>query len=164
VLLIADRSNRCLRRALREDGRWFVETLAGHPNNPPDRQQLQLVRDENPMQPGSRPERFASDGVGTRATFHYLHSNVIVDRHSNAYLIDADFLRKVSPTGEVITLNAHGGTGPPAAAQSEQPLHPNDVWATVYRNLGVDPQQTFVNNAGRPIPILPNGEPIAEFL
>jgi hypothetical protein len=41
-------------------------------------------------------------------------------------------------------------------------LHPNDVWATIYRNLGVDSQQTFINNAGRPIPILPHGKPIAD--
>jgi hypothetical protein len=32
----------------------------------------------------------------------------------------------------------------------------------VYRNLGVDFQQTFINNAGRPTPILPHGESIAE--
>jgi hypothetical protein len=118
-LVIADRSNRCLRRALRKDSRWFVETIAGHPSNPTDRKLLQVVRDESPMEPGERPERFASDGRGARATFHYLHSNVIVDRNGNAYLIDADFLRKVSPTGEVITLNPHGGTGPPAEAKGE---------------------------------------------
>ena len=28
--------------------------------------------------------------------------------------------------------------------------------------LGVDYQRAFVNNAGRPVPILPHGEPIAE--
>ncbi len=44
----------------------------------------------------------------------------------------------------------------------DRPLHPNDVLATVYRHLGIDLRQAFVNNAGRPIPILPHGEPIAE--
>lgn len=118
-LIIADRSNRCLRRAQLKDGRWFIETIAGHPSNPTNDKLLQVVRDENPMNPGERRERFASDGVGAKATFHYMHSNVIVDRNGDAFLIDADFLRKVSPTGEVTTLNPLGGTGPPADAKGE---------------------------------------------
>jgi hypothetical protein len=118
-LLIADRSNRCLRRAFRKDGQWFIDTVAGHPNNPPDRKLLQMVRDESPMPPGARAERFAADGVGKRATFHYLHSNVIVDKEGNAYLIDADFLRRVTPAGAVETLNPFGGSGPPADPRGE---------------------------------------------
>jgi hypothetical protein len=55
-----------------------------------------------------------------------------------------------------------GATNDKGERPKERKLHPNDVWATVYRNLGVDCQQTFINNAGRPIPILPHGEPIAE--
>lgn len=57
-----------------------------------------------------------------------------------------------------------GSTNDKGERPKDRPLHPNDVWATVYRNLGVDPQQTFVNNAGRPVPILPSGQPIAELL
>lgn len=55
-----------------------------------------------------------------------------------------------------------GSTNDKGERPKDRKLHPNDVWATVYRNLGVDFQQTFINNAGRPIPILPHGEPIAE--
>ena len=55
-----------------------------------------------------------------------------------------------------------GSTNDKGERPRDRKLHPNDVWATVYRNLGVDPQQTFVNNAGRPTSILPHGRPIGE--
>jgi hypothetical protein len=57
-----------------------------------------------------------------------------------------------------------GATDEKGERPRERKFHPNDVWATVYKNLGVDPQRTFVNNAGRPVPILPRGQPIAELL
>ena len=57
-----------------------------------------------------------------------------------------------------------GSTNDRGERPRDRRLHPNDVWATVYKNLGVDPQQTFINNAGRPVPILPHGKPIAELL
>jgi uncharacterized protein (DUF1501 family) len=57
-----------------------------------------------------------------------------------------------------------GSTLPKGDRPKERRLHPNDVWATVYRNLGIDFSQTFINNAGRPIPILPHGEPISELV
>jgi hypothetical protein len=41
---------------------------------------------------------------------------------------------------------------------------PGDVLATVYRQLGIDTRQQFLNNAGRPVSILGDGEPIAELL
>jgi hypothetical protein len=34
----------------------------------------------------------------------------------------------------------------------------------MYRHLGIDPRHEFADFAGRPIPILPHGEPIAELL
>ncbi len=43
--------------------------------------------------------------MGREATFHYMHSNVIADRRGNALVIDADFLRRISPEGRVETLN-----------------------------------------------------------
>jgi hypothetical protein len=46
----------------------------------------------------------------------------------------------------------------------DRPLRPGDVLATVYRHLGLDPAAYTVNNAGRPIPVLPEGEPIAELV
>lgn len=46
----------------------------------------------------------------------------------------------------------------------ERPLTPNDLWATVYRHLGIDPEWSFPDHAGRPMPILPYGSPIDELL
>ena len=41
-------------------------------------------------------------------------------------------------------------------------MTPNDLWATVYQHLGVDYTMEFPDFAGRPMPMLPFGEPIAE--
>jgi uncharacterized protein (DUF1501 family) len=57
-----------------------------------------------------------------------------------------------------------GSTDARGERPKDRPLHPNDVWASVYQFLGIDLQRTFVNGAGRPIPVLPHGEPISELL
>jgi uncharacterized protein (DUF1501 family) len=57
-----------------------------------------------------------------------------------------------------------GSTNARGERPQDRPLHPNDVLATVYRHLGIDHHRTFVNPQGRPIPLLPSGEPIAELL
>jgi hypothetical protein len=57
-----------------------------------------------------------------------------------------------------------GSTNARGERPQDRPLHPNDVLATVYRHLGIDHHRAFVNPQGRPIPLLPNGEPIAELL
>jgi hypothetical protein len=59
---------------------------------------------------------------------------------------------------------AVGSTNARGERPQDRPLHPNDVLATVYRHLGLDHHRTFVNPQGRPIPLLPHGEPIAELL
>ena len=46
----------------------------------------------------------------------------------------------------------------------ERPMTPNDLWATVYQHLGIDWEQSFLDHTGRPMPILPFGEPIPELL
>ncbi len=46
----------------------------------------------------------------------------------------------------------------------ERPVRPQDLLATIYRFLGIDPRHEFANFAGRPIPILPYGEPIRELV
>ena len=43
-------------------------------------------------------------------------------------------------------------------------MKPSSLLATIYHLLGVDPQQTFLNLSGRPVPILAEGEPIHEVL
>ena len=51
-------------------------------------------------------------------------------------------------------------------SRGEEPIHramtPNDLWATVFRHLGVDYTRSFLDYSGRPMPILPYGQPIAE--
>lgn len=46
----------------------------------------------------------------------------------------------------------------------DRPVHPTDVLATMYRHLGISRDQHTVNNAGRPIPLLPGGKPIDELI
>jgi hypothetical protein len=48
------------------------------------------------------------------------------------------------------------------AFPKSNPKSPQDVLATIYRHLGIDPTISFLDNAGRPHPILPSGQPIQE--
>lgn len=57
-----------------------------------------------------------------------------------------------------------GGTNARGEFPRDRPLSPNDLWATMYRHLGIDPGHSFLDHKGRPMPILPFGEPIAELL
>jgi len=57
-----------------------------------------------------------------------------------------------------------GSTSAKGEYASDRIVSPADVLATIYRQLEIDPTQQFVNTAGRPIPILPHGEPIRELL
>jgi len=41
---------------------------------------------------------------------------------------------------------------------------PSQILSTIYRTMGIDPAMTFPNNAGRPMYILDDREPIAELL
>ncbi len=45
-----------------------------------------------------------------------------------------------------------------------RPYSPQDLLATAYRHLGIDPSQNLPDPAGRPIPILAEGEPIPELV
>ena len=53
-------------------------------------------------------------------------------------------------------------------SKSEYPLHnpvtPQDLLATVYRHLGIDPESTRIDFAGRPVPLLPHGRPIEQLI
>ena len=44
------------------------------------------------------------------------------------------------------------------------PVSPGDLWATVYHKLGIDPHQTLLDELGRPIPLLSQGEPVQELI
>jgi hypothetical protein len=57
-----------------------------------------------------------------------------------------------------------GATDAKADHPVDRPLTPADLWATVYRFLGIDAEHCFTDTIGRPIPILPSGEPIRELM
>lgn len=57
-----------------------------------------------------------------------------------------------------------GATSAKGEYPTERPLRPQDLLATIYRHLGIDYHRTFVDFTGRPIAILPEGEPIRELL
>ena len=60
-------------------------------------------------------------------------------------------------TGQVI-----GATNTRGEEPVSRPLTPNDLWASVYKHLGINPEHTFPDLGGRPMPILPFGEAIHE--
>ena len=60
-------------------------------------------------------------------------------------------------TGQII-----GATNKKGEHPVERAMSPNDLWATVYEHLGVDYTMEFPDFAGRPMPMLPQGEPIPE--
>jgi hypothetical protein len=62
-------------------------------------------------------------------------------------------------TGQVI-----GSTDAKGEHPKSRPLTPNDLWATVYRHLGVDTERSFPDPSGRPMPILADGIPIRELI
>ena len=46
----------------------------------------------------------------------------------------------------------------------ERPLKPADVLATIYHVLGIDLHTSFIDNTGRPIPLVDSGSPIKELI
>jgi len=57
-----------------------------------------------------------------------------------------------------------GATNSKAEYPTHRPLTPQDLLATIYHHLQIDPNHSFNDHSGRPIPILPHGEPIRELL
>ena len=58
-----------------------------------------------------------------------------------------------------------GSTNAKGEHPKDRPLSPNDLWATMFKHLGIDCLNTaFVDHRGRPICILPDGEAISELL
>ncbi len=64
-----------------------------------------------------------------------------------------------APMGQVI-----GSTTAKGEYAKDNKLDPNDLLATVYRFLGIDPHHEFLDLSGRPMPILPHGTPISQLL
>ena len=60
-------------------------------------------------------------------------------------------------TGQVI-----GSTNAKGEHPKDRPLSPQDLWASMYKHLGIDPEASFPDHSGRPMPILPYGSAIKE--
>lgn len=57
-----------------------------------------------------------------------------------------------------------GATNSKAEYPVECPYTPFDMLATIYRHLGIDFRQSFLDYSGRPVPILSDGAPIKELI
>ena len=58
-----------------------------------------------------------------------------------------------------------GSTTAKGEHPKDRPMTPNALWATMFRHLGIDHLRTsFPDHTGRPMPILPDGEPIRELI
>lgn len=57
-----------------------------------------------------------------------------------------------------------GATNSKSEYPIQNPVTPQDLMATVYRHLGIDPQRTIVDYSGRPIYILSDGKPIGQLM
>jgi hypothetical protein len=55
-----------------------------------------------------------------------------------------------------------GSTNDKGEHPHDRPLTPNDLWASVYKHLGIDQNATIPDHTGRPQFLLPFGEPIRE--
>lgn len=62
-------------------------------------------------------------------------------------------------SGVVLGSSAKAGDVP-----DERPVHFNEVLATIYHQLGVSPNETYLDEGGRPLPVLPSGKPIRELI
>ena len=57
-----------------------------------------------------------------------------------------------------------GSTNSKGEHPHDRPLTPADLWATVYRHLGIDQNATIDDHTGRPQHLLPSGTPIRELI
>jgi hypothetical protein len=55
-----------------------------------------------------------------------------------------------------------GSTNRLGEAPKDRPVTPQDIHATIYACLGVDPSTKFLNHSGRPVPAIDNGQAISE--
>ena len=57
-----------------------------------------------------------------------------------------------------------GQSAPKGDVPRSSPVSPQDLMATVFHVLGIDPKTQFVNNAGRPVNMIEQGRPMAELV
>lgn len=59
---------------------------------------------------------------------------------------------------------AHGTTQADGMAPATNPLSPDDLAATIFEQLGIDPHKELQTNNGRPMQIVRDGKPVEELL
>lgn len=64
--------------------------------------------------------------------------------------------------GGIIGGRVVGSSDDKGALPKDRPVSPQEVLATMYRHLGVDTQVSYNDSSGRPIAVLPHGQPIRE--
>jgi uncharacterized protein (DUF1501 family) len=57
-----------------------------------------------------------------------------------------------------------GSTNRLGEVPQDRPLRPGDIHHTIFKVLGVDPNVSFENHAGRPIPAIDHGSVISELI
>jgi uncharacterized protein (DUF1501 family) len=57
-----------------------------------------------------------------------------------------------------------GATNARGEHPATRPYSPQDLLATIYRHLGIDPARGIPDATGRPVPILAEGQPIPELV
>ena len=57
-----------------------------------------------------------------------------------------------------------GSTNRLGESPQDRPVTYQDLLATIYDSLGINLAQTFIDDAGRPVPLLPAGQPIRELI
>ena len=91
------------------------------------------------------------------------------------FLSGRDPLRPLDPVSQFPTIGpivnrvrearqVVGSTTSKGEYAKDRKLEPNDLLATMYGFLGIDHRAYFHDHSGRPMPILPHGQPIAELL
>jgi hypothetical protein len=58
----------------------------------------------------------------------------------------------------------HGASDKIGARPNSDPVTPAEIVATIYRCLGIEPDRMLNDQLGRPLAVVPNGEPIAAIL
>ena len=110
-----------------------------------DRKVLLVVTGEFGRTPRITVQRGTRTGAEQRGRDHWTQAMSV--------LVSGGGIR----TGQVV-----GATNDKGEHPVERLLTPNDLWASVYRHLGIDPHHVLHDLQGRPMPILPFGHPIEE--
>ncbi|MCA9173737.1 MAG: DUF1501 domain-containing protein [Planctomycetales bacterium] len=112
-----------------------------------DKRVMLIVSGEFGRTPRINPQKGTRSGVIQPGRDHYPHAMSVLVAGGGM------------PTGQVI-----GSTTAKGERPLDRKLDPNDLLATIYRHLGIDYRVTVPDNAGRPTPLIPTGEPIRELL